>query len=147
VRTHLDIARVIAAPPDAAWDLLTDTTRWTAWGPSIAEVRSSTSVVELGTTGRIRPLLGPWVPFRVTSVDPGRRWAWRVAGLPATGHRVEPVTTSRSATGDRCRVVFEVPVLAAPYAAVCALALRRIERLLLAPPAVDGSGRRAPGRS
>ena len=68
---------------------------------------------------------GVWVPFRVTAFERGRRWAWSVAGVPATTHLVEPIAGG-------CRVTFGVPVLAAAYAPVCAVALRRIERLTTA---------------
>jgi hypothetical protein len=125
VRTHVDVARNLPVAPAAAWAMLTDTRRWPEWGPTLTDVRSSTRVIERGTTGRIRPLVGPWVPFRITHLDPGSRWTWRVAGVPATGHRVEPTSTG-------CRVVFEVPLVAAAYAPVCLLALHRIERALAA---------------
>jgi hypothetical protein len=47
-----------------------------------------------------------------------------VAGIPATGHRVEPLGP------ERCRVVFEVPLLAAPYLAVCRVAALKIRTIL-----------------
>ena len=50
--------------------------------------------------------------------------ALMAAGIPATGHRVDPVDGG-------ARVAMDVPVWAAPYLTVCALALRRIEKLLL----------------
>jgi hypothetical protein len=67
------------------------------------------------------------LPFAISTFEPGARWSWRVAGVPATGHRVEP-------TSDGCRIVFEVPIVAAPYAAVCRVALRRLARLLATEP-------------
>ncbi len=126
MRTHLDIGQQLRVAPGAAWAVLTDTRRWPEWGPTVAAVRSSTDVLELGTTGHVRPVVGPWVPFRVTHLDPGSRWTWRVAGIPATGHRVEP-------TAAGCRVVFEVPIVAGAYAPVCRVALARIARLLTSP--------------
>lgn len=74
-----------------------------------------------GSRGRIRTIGGVWLPFEVGS-DGTRRWTWRVAGVPATGHEVEPV-------GDGSRVTFEVPLLAAPYAVVCWVALRRLDAI------------------
>lgn len=63
--------------------------------------------------------------FRVTEVEEGRRWRWRVARVPATGHRVEPGTAGRdgAAPGRECRVGFELSPLAAGYAVVCRRAL------------------------
>jgi hypothetical protein len=120
---HVDVARDLAAPPAAAWQVLTDTRTWPDWGPTIAEVVASDLVLTPTTTGQVRPPLGPWLPFRVTHFDPGHRWVWRVAGIPATGHRVEPIPGG-------CRVVFEVPLPVAAYAAVCRIALGRIARLV-----------------
>lgn len=128
MRTHVDVAGVMPVEPSAAWWLLTDTRTWPTWGPSIRAVTvdapDADPVIAAGTTGTVRTVAGVTLPFRVTEVDPMARWTWRVAGVPATGHRVE-------AHPDGCRVIFEVPMLATPYVAVCHLALRRIRRLLL----------------
>jgi hypothetical protein len=124
---RFDVSRDLAVPPAVAWRILTDTRTWPTWGPTVTEVVASDTTLTATTTGQIRPLVGPWLPFRVTAFEPGHRWSWRVAGIPATGHRVE-------ATSDGCRVVFEVPVPVAAYAAVCQVALRRIARLAEDPP-------------
>lgn len=68
---------------------------------------------------------GVWLPFRVTEFS-GRRWAWRVAGIPATGHRVE----GYAGVSDRCRVGIEVPIAAAGYVPVCKRALNRFALLV-----------------
>jgi hypothetical protein len=122
---YVDVAAVVPAPPSAAWRLLTDTRTWPTWGPTIAavEVSGDEPIIGPGAHGTVRTVGGLTLPFRITHVEDGVRWTWRVAGVPATGHRVEPHP-------DGCRVVFEVPLLAAPYVAVCRLALRRIRRLL-----------------
>lgn len=67
--------------------------------------------------------VGVPVPFRITEFEPGRYWRWRVAGLPATGHRVETLDAQR------CEVTFDVPAFAAPYARVCRHALESIAEL------------------
>lgn len=111
-------------PVDAAvvWELLVDTEQWPRWGPSVTTVDLHGAHLGPGATGRVRTALGPWLPFEITEFDDGRTWSWRVAGVPATSHTVEPRV-------DGCRVTFGVPVAAAPYALVCGEALRRIERL------------------
>lgn len=106
------------------WHVITDTHCWVQWGPSVTAVACDERYIRGGSQGRIKTLLGFWVPFVVTTYEHGRYWHWRVRGIPATGHRVEPLAA------ERCRLVFEVPVWAAPYTIICGLALQRIARLL-----------------
>jgi hypothetical protein len=63
---------------------------------------------------------GLWLPFEITVWEAGRSWAWRVGGIPATGHHVEHVTATS------CRVIFTIPRWARFYVPVCRIALRRI---------------------
>jgi uncharacterized protein YndB with AHSA1/START domain len=123
----LSVHRVIPAPPQAAWKLLTDLDAWPQWGPSVKGARLDPPHRELSlhATGVVRTALGVEAPFEITDFDPGRRWAWKVAGVPATSHRVDPVEAG-------ARVTMSVPWWAAAYLTVCALALRRIEKLLVA---------------
>ena len=123
VMTHVDVGRELAVPVPVAWRLLADSRIWPSWGPTISAVDLDPPVVTAGARGRIRSSVGIWLPFEITEVVPEARWSWRVLGVPATGHRVE-------ATSRGCRVVFEVPAVVAPYAAVCRLALRRMARLV-----------------
>ncbi|PSQ19113.1 polyketide cyclase [Halobacteriales archaeon QS_8_69_26] len=121
---RIEVAAAVDAPPAAAWDLLIDTHRWPEWGPSVRAVECEDRWIRFGSTGRVVLPGGVRVPFAVDGFDPEvRRWTWRVARIPATGHRVDDL-------GSGCRVVFELPVLAAGYAPVCHLALRRIRNLL-----------------
>jgi uncharacterized protein YndB with AHSA1/START domain len=125
----LSVHRVIAAPPEAAWELLTDLDAWPLWGPSIkgAELDPPYQELTLHATGVVQTSLVVKVPFVVTDFDAGRQWAWKVAGIPATGHRVDPVDGGS-------RVAMDVPLWATAYLTVCALALRRIEKLLVGVP-------------
>lgn len=122
------VTRAVAAPPERVWDLLVDLRRWPEWGPSVrgATLDDGGTRLTAGATGHVRAVVGPALPFTVTTWDDGRRWAWRVAGVSATAHRVDALG------GDRCRVGFRVPAWAPAYAVVCAIALRRIEALALA---------------
>lgn len=123
-RLRFDVSRDVSAPCARVWELLTDTGRWHEWGPSVRRVECDERYIVSGTKGWVWTPFGLGLPFRVTDYRERECWTWRVAGLPATGHRVEKVS-------DRtCRVVFEVPLLAAPYALVCRVAARRIARLL-----------------
>jgi len=70
--------------------------------------------------GRVQSAAGLWLPFAITHWEPGRAWSWRVAGVPATGHRVDPLGPRR------CRVSFLIPRWAPFYRPVCRLALRRL---------------------
>src|ERR1700712_2734794 len=91
-RTMLSVHRVIAAPPAAAWNLLVDLEAWPKWGPSIASAELDETYEELTSeaTGQVKTSLLVKVPFVVTDFDPGRSWAWKVAGIPATSPRGGP---------------------------------------------------------
>ena len=122
--TTLAVGRDVAVAPTVAARALRDTAAWPDWGPAIDAVESDDRYVTRGTTGRIR-VGGAWLPFRVTGYN-GRRWDWRVAGIPATGHRVD----SYAGDPDRSRVVVEVPIVAAWYVPVCRRALDRFAALV-----------------
>jgi uncharacterized protein YndB with AHSA1/START domain len=119
----MDIARVIAAPASTMWMLLAQPRHWPEWGPPVRDIECSDDEISPGTHGRIRTPIGPWLPFTITAVEPGRTWHWRVAGLAATGHRIEPVDAHHT------RVVFEIPAWGLPYAIVCRAALRNLARI------------------
>lgn len=121
---RLDVTRTVAAPAARAWNLLREADRWPEWGPSVAAVDCPVRRVERGAEGRVRVAgLGVWVPFRVTACEE-YRWTWRVAGVLATGHRVDPRGEHRST------VAVEVPPAAAPYVPVCRRALARFAALV-----------------
>jgi hypothetical protein len=120
----IETGQCVEASPKALWDVLTDTTRWVLWGPSITAVECSERYIRKGSTGRVRTSLGFWLPFLVTDFDDGQFWSWRVGGIRATGHRVEALSANTSC------VFFEVPIFAAPYIIVCRAAVKRIADLL-----------------
>ena len=120
----IQVGRNLDASSAAVWRVITDTRCWEQWGPSITAVECGERYIRDGSQGRIKTLLGFWVPFVVTHYENGHYWHWRVGGIPATGHRVKPLSS------ERCRLVFEVPIWAWPYVVVCWLALRRIDKLL-----------------
>lgn len=118
---RLEVATEIDAPAADLWDLLTRTSRWPEWGPLVTDVSCDVDRIGTGTTGTLKTTFGLDVPFRITScLD--FRWTWDLFGITATGHRVEPLN-------DHSRVVFEVPLLAAGYSPVCAVALEELAEL------------------
>lgn len=117
------VHRELAADPATVWDLLVDPARWPEWGPSVRSAEVAGGVLGPGAEGTVTTAVGVRLPFRVTRFDPGGRWAWAVAGLPATDHTVDPTGPGR------CRIGFGVPWPAAPYLAVCRVALDRLEDL------------------
>jgi hypothetical protein len=121
----METSMEIAAPAGDAWEVLTDTERWTEWGLSITEVECGQRYIAQGTSGWVKTVFGLWLPFRIDTFEEGKNWSWSVAGIKATGHRVESIGP------DKCRVIFSVPLFVAPYLVVCKLALIRIKRILV----------------
>jgi len=119
----LTVTRHIDAPAEAVWKLLVDTDAWPQWGPTVAGGEIDGDGLTLGATGRVITPVGIPLPFTITEFDPGRRWAWSVAGVPATSHAVEP-------DGDGCRASMSAPWWAPIYLPVLAIALARIEKMV-----------------
>lgn len=125
---QLRVDRRVAAPPEAVWRTLVDLDAWPRWGLSVSRAEIDGELLTLGTTGRVWPPVGPALPFTITEFVPGVRWAWRVAGVNATKHGVDP-------DGDGCRVWMSGPLWAPAYLPVLAVALGRIDQLTSNPDA------------
>lgn len=106
------------------WDLITDTSRWHVWGPSVTAVESEERYIRRGSRGRVKIPFGIWIPFVVTDYEEKRYWSWSIWSIRATGHRIEPYDCNK------CTLIFEVPFFAAPYLVICWIAIKRIENLL-----------------
>ena len=119
----IKVDAVANAPAPRVWGILTDTTQWPLWGPSVSKVEHRGALLHKNSQGRIRLPFGLWLPFEVSTFQKGHYFSWRVAGVPATGHRVEALDDKRS------RIIFEVPTIAAPYALICKKACYSIARL------------------
>lgn len=124
-RGFVSVDRRIAATPAEVWRVLIDVREWPLWGPSVrrAELQGGGSEISEGARGTVWTAAGVALPFVITDFASGHRWEWSVAGVPATGHEV-------TAVAGGCRVRFAVPWWAPGYLTVCAVALRRIERLV-----------------
>ena len=119
------VRRVVAVSPNVLWQALIDTRQWPKWGPSIIAVDCPDRFIVAGSRGRVRTAACVWLPFRITEFEDERfhYWHWNVCGVPATGHRLNTLTDSRT------ELIFEVPWAAAPYALVCYEAARRLAAL------------------
>lgn len=117
------VSRRIDAPAAAVWKVLVDLDAWPEWGPTVSRATLDGVVMTLGSTGRVYTPVGVALPFTVTDFEPGRRWAWSVAGVPATSHSVEPER-------DGCRASMAAPWWAPAYLPVLAIALQRIEKMV-----------------
>ncbi|MBW2433524.1 MAG: SRPBCC family protein [Deltaproteobacteria bacterium] len=124
LRSHFNVSRIVQTTPDALWEMLTDTMRWTEWGPTVKAVRSKTRHIRAGSTGHVKTVFGFWAPFVITEWANGQYWSWRVFNIQATGHRIEVINATC------CRLIFEVPLWAGPYAIICKIAADRIARYL-----------------
>lgn len=117
------VHRDIVAPAEEIWELLTNVDCWPDWGPTVRRAELHGESFAAGVEGTVTTAVGVSLPFEITECEAGRRWTWTVAGIPATDHAVEALGPQRSRAG------FGVPWPAAPYLAVCAVALRRLESL------------------
>ena len=118
------VSKQFAVPAHSVWQLITDTRTWPVWGPTVRAVDCPDRFLQASTRGRVQTSVGIWLPFTVERFETGCYWDWRVAGVTATGHRVD-------ATGiDNCRLTFTIPPWAVGYGLVCRLALNRIQQLL-----------------
>ena len=118
---RLVVRRAVDVPLAVVWDVLTDTTLWPDWGPSVTAVESPDRYISSGTRGRVRVLGLVWLPFEIRSCD-RYRWTWDVARLDATGHFVESHPSGAV-------VGFEIPPVAAGYVPVCRRACVRVGAL------------------
>ncbi len=122
-KKRLSICKQIEAPPVIVWDILTDTSLWSTWGPSILAVECSDRHIRQGSNGRIKTLLLFWLPFSILEFRQMDYWNWRVGPLTATGHRLVQ-------TGDNsCNLCFEMSRWAAFYLPICWLALFKIAKI------------------
>ena len=120
----METAKVINAPCHQVWQLLTDTESWPLWGPTVTAVQCTDRFIGPNSSGKVQTPIGLWLPFRISAFEEGTYWKWQVAGIAATGHRVLAISDNR------CRLIFEMPSIAAPYSIVCRIAANRIAQIV-----------------
>lgn len=121
---RISIGKFYQTLPRLVWNLITDTTQWPRWGPTVKKVRFPERYIYKGSRGQVLTEFGIWLPFVITEYENASFWSWNVASVKATGHRIQAAKTGG------CYLWFEVPIIAAPYTLVCQIALGRIENIL-----------------
>ena len=113
----------IEASPDRLWSLLTEFQYWPEWGPSVRAVDADADAVGPGVKGRVQTAFGLWLPFEIEDFESRSYWDWSVGGIRATGHRLTPLSATRT------RVAFTVPRLFSPYKIILARGLERLKSI------------------
>src|SRR4051794_8198853 len=93
-----------AATPAEAWSLIAQPRRWAEWAPHVRGAWNlGAPEVEAGKVGAVKLMGVVPVPAKVTAVEPGRSWTWRV-GPVVLVHAVHPTPV-----GCRVSVTVEGP--------------------------------------
>lgn len=92
----------IAAPVDRVWTVMSDTSRWHEWTPSVTSIKPlGSGPFAVGSRVVIRQPKFPPALWKVVSIDPGRsfRWVSTAPGMTVVAfHSVEPTATGSRAT-------------------------------------------------
>ena len=122
--THVSVGKHLQVTLSEIWNLITDTTKWPIWGPTVLEVESADRFIKSGSKGHVKTAAGIWLPFQIADYEERNHWSWKVASVKATNHRVVVHPSGG------CLLWFDTPIFAAPYSLTCHLALGRIEKRL-----------------
>lgn len=95
----------IHATPDTVWDVTVDVENWPTWTPTVRSVeRLEEGPLEVGSTARIRqPGLPPAV-WRVTELEPGRRFTWETQVINLEMRATHEISRVRGRTQNTLRI-------------------------------------------
>ncbi len=132
----LDLVRSVTADldisPERAWELYARPDEWSSWAPHLRGARGLTGyrgVVRANSRGLVWLLGFAPVPVRVTWVDPGHSWSWKVGPV-----EMDHIVEAREGGGCRVALVFRGEAVieqlaAALYGAPAQLLLRNMGRV------------------
>ena len=105
---EFQVSADIEAPPDVVWTVMSDGERWHEWTASVTSVRRlDKGPLRIGSSALIRQPRFPPAVWKVTALEPGRRFVWK-SGMPGMwvygDHAVEPTATGTRAT---LRLIYE----------------------------------------
>ena len=86
--SRISIGKFYPVSPLIVWDIITDTSQWPRWGPTVKNVQLSERFIRSGSSGKVLTSLGVWLPFVIDEYEHAAFWSWKVATIKATGHRV-----------------------------------------------------------
>jgi len=121
---RFSVGMIMAANASDVWRIITDTSLWPEWGPSVLDVQCSDRFILSGSKGAVKTVMGLSLAFTITSLKKEREWRWAVGGIDATGHRIIPIND------DCCMLFFDMPIWTILYSIICLVALDRIRKLV-----------------
>jgi carbon monoxide dehydrogenase subunit G len=85
----IKVSRIIQAAPEKVWDMLTDTTRWTEWGPTVRAVQSETRYIEAAQQVTLKRSLdfGPLLPSPNGRTNNTGHGVFLTSGPPVTASK------------------------------------------------------------
>ena len=117
-----------SAPPEQAWQLIAEPSRWHEWAPHIRGAWGLGSPeVEKGARGIVRLLGAIPVPARIVAKQPGHSWTWRV-GPALLVHSVNKSDNGCAVTIDLLAPAPLERALAVTYGPIIATMLKRLAR-------------------
>jgi len=134
---HVEVKRVIAAPPEAVWNLYTDYCSWTDWAGLGVVTLEREGTPHRNGVGCVRVVssAGIRVFEEVLSFEPPRRMTYRVVrgGIPIKDHLGEVVFASHeqgTLVTWRCRFNSKIPGLGGLFHLIVSGVFRRTLRAL-----------------
>lgn len=117
--------RQIAASPSVVWRYLADVLAWPDWLPTVSRVEPlSSPELSIGSRYRVvQPRLRPTI-WQVTTVEPGRNFAWE-ASSPGLAMRADHTVRSSRDGGSEVGLEFRFSGLLAPLVALLAGGITR----------------------
>ena len=121
-------SKVVPVPPDAVWELVSDTARYAEYVEGTDEVSRSGGPAGHGVTyEEVNPILGPWrarTTWTVIEFEPPRRQAHRSSDIPLMSRMDVIMEVAPEADGSRVTFTLEGAPSLGPLGVVFAKLMR-----------------------
>lgn len=106
---HYVMVEEIDAPASRVWQVLLDLERWPEWTPTVTSLQrlDDDESIAIGSRVVIRQPHMPRAVWRISAIEPGRRFEWETKAFGITtraDHRVEALP------GERARVTVSIDI-------------------------------------